>query len=222
MTQGERNYFYWTDALAVLDSHGQDRVAAVQADQTVLLSKVDDPSDAVIFRPPPLLPWEAEWDVAAYRKLLLDPPEIQVILLIQAGATSMGLWRGDELMRHKVIKKYVTRGKGKAQTTYLKTRGKSRYGSRLRLQNAREHLVQTNERLHTWWREEGPFDRVYTSCPVRMWPELFHAKTLPPFDKDMPRVKIARDVKVPGHEELLKVRGWLCNGWWSVPESGPC
>ena len=46
------------------------------------------------------------------------------------------LWRDDELVAHKVVKKYVVRGRGRAQPLHLKTRGKSRYGSRLRLANA--------------------------------------------------------------------------------------
>ena len=42
-------------------------------------------------------------------------------------------WRGEELVRHKVFKRYVVRGRGRAQPTHLKSKGKSRYGSRLRL-----------------------------------------------------------------------------------------
>jgi len=144
--------------------------------------------------------------VADYCESLEEGPGLHLVVLIQAGASSLGLWRDDVCLRHKVIKKYVTRGKGKAQTTYLKTKGKSRYGARLRLQNAREHLELTNEKLIEWWQEFGPARRVFYSCPVRMWPELFKASPPPPFPKDYAIHKIPIDVRVPGHEELLRVR----------------
>ena len=41
-----------------------------------------------------------------------------------------------EIVHTKSIKKYVVRGRGRAQPTHLATKGKSRYGSRLRLQKA--------------------------------------------------------------------------------------
>ncbi|MDJ0837857.1 MAG: hypothetical protein QNK37_15175 [Acidobacteriota bacterium] len=202
-------FFYWTEAADVL--RGLLPLSPGPEGRTFV--SLPDAEEPVEFVPPPLLPVSEDTPTPeAYLERLARPIGLQLIILIQAGATSMGLWREDELLVHKVIKKYVTRGKGRSQTTYLKTRGKSRYGSRLRLQNARDHLIETNERLCRWWETHGAFDRIYTSCPVRMWPELFHAKVLPPFPRDVPRIRIARDVRVPGHQELLKVRGFLCNG----------
>ena len=169
----------------------------------------DDPE--VTFTPPLLLPLDG-LDPNAFVEKCERGPGRQLVILMQAGATAMGIWEDDRLVAHKVIKKYVTRGRGKAQTTYLKTRGKSRYGSRLRLQNAKDHLIETNEKLHAWWNELGAFDLILYSCPVRMWPEVFKAKPAPPFDKDAAIIKIPRDVRVPGHEELLRVRRFAAMG----------
>lgn len=137
----------------------------------------------------------------------LERPRRHVLILLQAGAMALGLWFGDELLAHKCEKKYVVRGKGKAQATYLRTKGKSRYGSRLRLRNHEALLVECSERLGLWWREHGPFDEIFRSVPVRMWPELADVEPALPFDaRDERIVKIPLHVHVPGYEELLRVR----------------
>ena len=162
--------------------------------------------------PPPLLPIpEIATDIAAWLAQTPASPGRFLVLLMQAGAGSYGLWQDDQVITHKTLRKYVTRGNGKAQTTYLKTRGKSRYGSRLRLRNANLFLTETNEKFNDWWGEHGPWDRVFFSCPVRMWPELFKARPAPPFEKQN-AIKIGMDVRVPSFEELQRVRTFLGRG----------
>ncbi|MBI4858828.1 MAG: hypothetical protein HY815_00935 [Candidatus Riflebacteria bacterium] len=128
-----------------------------------------------------------------------------LIVLIQAGASALGLWEEDRLVAHKAIKKYVVRGHGKAQPTYLRSKGKSRYGSRLRLRNARSLLVETSEKIHEWRNESGPFSRVFYSCPVRIWSGFLDGKPAPPLSKE-DLVKIPLDVARPCFDELLRVR----------------
>lgn len=62
----------------------------------------------------------------ALRRELCEPLGPCCVVLVRAGAFALGLWDDDELVQHKAKKRYVTRGKGKAQLTHLKTRGKSR------------------------------------------------------------------------------------------------
>ena len=143
----------------------------------------------------------------------------QAVILLQAGAAAIGLWREDECLQHKVIKKYVVRGKGRAQPTHLKTAGKSRYGSRLRLRNARALLVELNERLCSWRDEEGPFDAVFYSCPVRTWPELWRLEPQPPFSRSQ-AIKIPKDVAIPGLNELMRVRRFLSRGCVTIRPLG--
>ncbi|MAG55515.1 MAG: hypothetical protein CMJ83_04415 [Planctomycetes bacterium] len=172
----------------------------------------DDPG--VFLRPPPVYPITD--DVASAEAYLerLDPDlGAVVVLLLQAGASAMGYWRDDALIRHKCLKRYVVRGQGRAQPLHAKTRGKSRYGSRLRLQNAKRQLEETNLKLREWWSEEGEPDRIFFSVPVRTWPELNAATPSPPFPRDDARlVKIPRDVHVPNFEELARTWRFLGQG----------
>jgi hypothetical protein len=139
------------------------------------------------------------------------PLELHFIVLLRAGAAALGLWRDDVLLAHKVFTRYTVRGHGKAQTTHRKTKGKSRYGARLRLQNARRLLSEVNARGNAWRDEFGTFDVVFLACPVRTEPELRAAEPAPKF--------LAGEVcGVPFHvheprlAELLAVRRGLERG----------
>jgi len=152
---------------------------------------------------------------------LPEAPGLHALLLLRAGAAALGLWDDDELLAHKTITKYVVRGKGRAQPTHLKTRGKSRHGSRLRLRNAEALLVEVSERLGDWWAEFGPFDQLLYAAPVRQWSDLFHVKPAPPCErKGLPR-RVGVDVREPRHEELLRVRRLLGRGRILRSEGGP-
>lgn len=151
-------------------------------------------------------------------EILVDRvPGRHAILLFQAGAASLGLFDDDELLDHKAMKRYVVRGKGRAQPTHLKTRGKSRMGSRLRLRNAQMLLEQVSERLRTWWAKDPPPARLYLSCPVRLFADLCRTEPPPPVTPDDPRcLRIPIDVHVPKHAELLRVHRSISRGrLWS-------
>jgi hypothetical protein len=143
--------------------------------------------------------------------------EVQLLLLLRAGAMAFGCWRGAELVQHKAVRKYVVRGSGKAQSTHLKTRGKSRYGSRLRLQNWRRLLTETNERMRDCEKQFGPFDRVFYAAPVRVFSELFDADPIPPFSRDAKLQKVPMHVHRPDHDELLRVHDLLQRGSVELP-----
>ena len=161
---------------------------------------------------PEVMPAE-ERSPAAYIDEWFDELGDHLVILVQAGAAALGWWEDDELLHSKVLKAYVVRGRGRAQTIYAKTKGKSRYGSRLRLQNAQKHLIEINERIHEWWSECGDADKVFYSCPQRMWPELFATRPPPPFDqRDERLAKVPIHVHTPNTDELLRVRRKLTRG----------
>lgn len=163
------------------------------------------------FEPPRVLPLlgRAAGDYLRDR----DAPGRQIVLLVQAGATAIGVWQDDDLLAHKVITKYVVRGRGRAQPTHLKTKGKSRAGSRLRLRNAQVQLVETNEKLCAYFAEHGAPRLVHYSVPVRIWPQLFRVDPEPPFgQRDVLLRRIPVHVHAPRFEELLRVRGRLARG----------
>ena len=173
--------------------------------------------EEVRFLPPAVLPLDRYGtDPARYAAAL--PAELghHLVVLLQAGAAALGTFRCGELCRHKVIKRYVTRGRGKAQPAYLKSKGKSRYGSRLRLRNARRLLQEVNGQLAAWAGEDGDYELKLYSCPVRQWADLHHAPVACPFPRDEFR-RIPRDVRVPSLEEL--VRAYRSCLWGSVERS---
>lgn len=156
--------------------------------------------------------------VGDYCERLEPGDEVQLVLLLRAGAMAFGCWQGDELVQHKAVRKYVVRGNGKSQATHLKTRGKSRYGSRLRLQNWKSLLGETSERLADCEVQFGPFARVFYGVPIRVWSDLFEADPPPPFARDDARLqRLPIHVHRPDHEELLRVRQVMQFGRVELP-----
>lgn len=166
------------------------------------------PDDApeVVVTPPAVLP-PADGDPLAWVRGLPDELGVEFVVLLRAGSAALGLWRADTLVAHKTFRRYTVRGHGKAQRKHLETKGKSRYGSRLRLQQAARLLEEVNERIAAWQRDEGPFDVIHRACPVRLWADLHAADPPPPFDARDPRLRGIRvHVHEPDFAELERVR----------------
>lgn len=156
-------------------------------------------------RPPLVFPLTPDCkSLSDYLEVLPEEPKHHSVILMQAGAVSLGRFEGARPLVTKSLRRYVVRGKGRAQPLHLKTKGKSRYGSRLRLANARRLLVETNEKLIEWEEEFGPPDHIYYSCPVRLWPSLFEASPAPPFEKSGPLFRIPLDLPRPKVDVLLR------------------
>ena len=207
--------FSWRDTPARLKELLADEDLAAEVERGCFRStrEVGDGAPAVRFHPPRVLAIRGD-DLDPERYLAsLDPLRLgrQVVLLIRAGSSAMGLWEETELVRHKVIRAYVVRGRGRAQMTHLKTRGKSRYGSRLRLQNWERQRVETNRKLAEWRDETGPFDAVHVACPVRLWPEFYAVDPPPPFARD-DVLRVPIHVHRPDFTELERVRHQLQRG----------
>jgi Bacteroidetes VLRF1 release factor len=169
--------------------------------------------DGLRIHPPLVFPIEpGTRSLAHYVLALPDEPGRHTVVLMQAGAVSLGLFEAGEPIATRSNKRYVVRGSGRAQPTHLKTKGKSRYGSRLRLQNAKLLLEETNEKLLEWESEHGPSDCVYYNAPVRLWPTLFEVTPAPPFTKEDRAIKIPRDLPKPTTEILLRAYRGLCYG----------
>ena len=165
----------------------------------------------VRFRPPGVQPITELTPTPQAWLRTVTGPETYAIVLVQAGASAMGWFEGDACLSHKALRRYVRRGLGRAQPLHLKTKGKSRYGSRLRLQNAARQLVETNDKLNQWWDERGRPGRVFASIPVRTWPALLATDPPPPFAKHEVN-RIRHHVHVPNHEELMRVQRLLLHG----------
>jgi len=140
-----------------------------------------------------------------------EGPGRYALLLMRSGAAALGLFDDVELVDHKTFKRYTVRGRGRAQSKHLATKGKSRYGSRLRLRNEERLLEEVSERLGRWWADEPPPERLYASIPVRLAAQLARAEPPPPRALDE-RVRIPLHVHAPSNEELLRVHASIARG----------
>ena len=90
-----------------------------------------------------------------------------IILLMEAGRAAVGFYKDEKLVDHKNIRKYMVRKKqGKAQISHLKSKGKSRYGSRLRLRESEAFFDEILEKLFS--DEYKTIESIYYHCPVRL------------------------------------------------------
>ncbi len=133
------------------------------------------------------------------------------IILIQAGAAAIGFYNNGVLDSHRVIKKYMVRKKqGTSQIKHLKSKGKSRLGSRIRLQNTVLFFEEINQTLQEY-KVADKSETILLSLPINMINLLFTAEVPVPFDRKDPRIrKIPMDVNVPCFKELTHVN-WNCS-----------
>lgn len=197
------------------------RWPGARADRRGIVFAGDESGQCASLRVPLLAPRVVPGErLADYALRLPGAPEPHVLLLLQAGAMAVGYWHGDELLHHKAQRRYVVRGHGKAQPLHRKTRGKSRYGARLRLQNWKRLLVETNERLRDYWLEYGPAARVFFAVPVRVWPDLLATAPPPPFAAgDAMLQRVPMHVHRPDFAELQRVHAWLARGRVELPRT---
>ncbi|GMT49189.1 MAG: hypothetical protein IEMM0008_0728 [bacterium] len=148
-----------------------------------------------------------------------EDPENYYIILIQAGHSALAYCENGMILLHKVITKYMVRkGQGKAQISYLKTKGKSRAGSRIRLAKSIEFFEEINDKLTDWFKEKGDAKILY-SCPVTLWPLLFDSKISPPFKKKGDHlIRIPLDVNKPCFSELQRINPVLSRGQIEIYE----
>ena len=142
----------------------------------------------------------------SYVKRLEPTPPSFVLLLMEAGQAALGVVEEGELIRHKVIRKYMVRKKqGKAQLTHLKTQGKSRYGSRLRLANSIQFFEEINDYLQKWPEVEEASTTLYR-CTPRLWAEVFRSKVPPPFTTEDERLfSIPEDLEACNFEQMQRL-----------------
>lgn len=149
-----------------------------------------------------------EWALS----LPLVPPDF-LLVLMQAGHAALGHFVEGEAAKHKVIKKYMVRGSGKAQVSYLATRGKSKAGSRVRLANTVRFFEDINEKLIEWNCHHN-VQRILLGCPIRLGVLWYEADPPPPFDKADPRIqKVPFDTPRPDLDTLLHIGRQVCFGW---------
>ncbi|GEO06115.1 hypothetical protein AAE02nite_37790 [Adhaeribacter aerolatus] len=136
-----------------------------------------------------------------------------IVLLIQSGSCAMGYFENGVNLHHKVFRAYMVRMKqGKSQIKHLKTKGKSRAGSRVRLGETLEFFENINERLQEYFAQHQ-IHRIALSCSKILIPYLFNAKIPTPFDKRDERIyKIPKHIHLPIYDVLLDTHKFLLKG----------
>ncbi|WP_299824816.1 hypothetical protein [uncultured Pontibacter sp.] len=164
-------------------------------------------NEQVFFRLPLTLSYSAEG------QLQDDAVVNYVILLIQSGNCALGYFEDGVNLDHKVFRSYMVRKKqGKSQIKYLKTKGKSRAGSRVRLGETVEFFENINERLQSYF-EEHEVHRIAISCSKTLIPYLYSSKVATPFAKSDPRLyKIPKHIHTPIYEVMLDANKFLQRG----------
>ncbi len=115
-------------------------------------------------------------------------------LSIESGYAAISLVNGEENVYHTTFGAYMTRKKqGFSQIKYLKKKGKSRAGSRVRLASTIEFFENINETL-TELLETFEIDRLALNCNTTLIPYLYQSKVKCPFEKNDPRL-----YKIPLH-----------------------
>ncbi|GGK81100.1 hypothetical protein ACD591_10315 [Rufibacter glacialis] len=165
-------------------------------------------NEQVVFRLP--LPFSA---LNAQLEPVQEDPVQYVILLIQAGNCALGYFEDGVNLHHKVFRSYMVRKKqGKSQIKYLKTKGKSRAGSRVRLGETAEFFENINGRLQEYFAHYQ-IHRIALSCSKTLLPYLFDAKVAPPFQKRDERIlKIPKHIHTPIYEVMMNANRFLLKG----------
>lgn len=133
-----------------------------------------------------------------------------LIILIKAGIGSVGFFENGEISSHKVFRAYMVRKKqGKSQVKHLKTKGKSRAGSRVRLQQTFEFFDNINSRIIEL-TEKNQIDQIAISCSKTLRPFFFDSGIKPPFGKHDDRLmRVPIHIPDATHRYLLKTHHHL-------------
>ncbi len=198
---------------ALLESLIVSRAAVVFDENGQYLSFVDGDGHSRKLTLPLILPRIVPGDVDDILGQIRRSTRTYTIVLIQAGAAALGFLEGEVLKRHKVIKKYMVRQKqGKSQITYLKSKGKSRLGSRIRLKNSIAFFEEINETLASW-DVVSKSETLLIAVPVNLKNLLYTANVPPPFEKRDPRIKkVPLDIRRPCLKELEHVNWVVSRG----------
>ncbi len=125
---------------------------------------------------------------------ILKKDACSLYLSITSGNAAIIVMEGKENVYHTTFSAYMTRRKqGFSQIKYLKKRGKSKAGSRVRLAGTTAFFENINGTLTDLFQEHE-VDRIALSCSATLIPYLYQSKVACPFDKKSPKL-----YKIPLH-----------------------
>lgn len=136
-------------------------------------------------------------------------PSNFLIVIIHSGEAALAYSEENQIVEHKMVKAYMVRQKqGKSQIKHLKTKGKSKAGSRVRLAGTDHFFEQINEKI-TEWNEYFEIDKIAISCNKTLQPYLFNRPDAA-IDKDDSRLfKIPKHIQEANFDNLTSIHNYL-------------
>ena len=111
-----------------------------------------------------------------------------LIILVEAGSALVASCEDDKILEYKLIKKYMVRKtQGKAQYSHLAKKGKSRLGSRIRLQQTKQFFIDLDFYIKKY-EDCYDFESLYLHCSPSLKGEWLSNKDASINKKD-PRLK---------------------------------
>ncbi len=166
------------------------------------------------------LPLNLEMDQLEEKSVEILPKQY-IIVVVKSGMACVGLFKNYENIDHKVFRAYMVRKKqGKSQIKHLKTKGKSRAGSRVRLAETLLYFEEINKRLQVYFKGNS-VDLIIHQISDLLHPYFYGSKIAPPFQKKDTRLyKLPVHVNQPTYETLLKLNSYLLKAQVGFNEIG--
>ena len=156
------------------------------------------------------LPIHYNWNEAE-SSIVTTEDKAYLISIIESGNAALAYCEDDQIIEHKVFKAYMVRKKqGKSQIKHLKTKGKSKAGSRVRLANTEHFFEEIHERI-TEWLEYFEIEQIALSCSKTLYPFLF-SDDFELDRKDERLIKIPKHIPEANFENLLSIHEYLMKG----------
>ena len=136
-------------------------------------------------------------------------PSNFLIILIHSGEAALAYSEEDQIVEHKMVKAYMVRQKqGKSQIKYLKTRGKSKAGSRVRLAGTDHFFGEINEKIAEW-DEYFEIEKIAISCNKTLQPYFFNRPDAALRKDDDRLFKIPKHIQEANFENLTALHNYL-------------
>jgi hypothetical protein len=144
----------------------------------------------------------------SYLNNALSPSNF-LIIIIHAGEAALGYSEEDQLIEHKMIKAYMVRQKqGKSQLKHLKTKGKSKAGSRVRLAGTEHFFEEINKKIAEW-NQYFQINKITISCNKTLQPYFFNRADAALNKDDVRLLKIPKHIQEAKLENLISIHNYL-------------
>lgn len=132
-----------------------------------------------------------------------------LIIIIHSGEAALAYSEEDQITEHKVEKAYMVRKKqGKSQIKYLKTKGKSKAGSRVRLAGTDHFFEVINKKIEEW-NDYYDIDHIALSCNKTLQPFLFNRSDAAFKKEDERLFKIPKHIQEATFDNLIDIHQYL-------------